>query len=61
MGLVGKGELWFGWLCVLELSESFQDIPGRGEMNFAMCIVPVETDADVTVASPIGAERIIGF
>ena len=53
--------LWFGSLCVLELSESFRDIPGHGEMDCAMCVVPVKMYANVTVASPIRAERIIGF
>ena len=44
---------------MVELSESLGDVPVHGEMDFVMCIVPVEMDADVTVASPIGADRII--
>ena len=44
---------------MVELSESLRDVPGHGEMDFAMCIVPVKMDADVTVARPISADRII--
>jgi hypothetical protein len=51
--------LWLGWLCVMELVEGFCNVSRHGEIDFAMHVVPVEMDADVMFASPIGAERII--
>ena len=44
---------------MVELLESLRDVPWHGEMEFAMCIVPVKMDADVMIASPIGADVII--
>ena len=51
MGLVGKGAMcWLRWLCVVELAESFCNVPRHGEMDFEMCIVPVEMDVNVMVS-----------
>ncbi len=53
--------LGFEWRFVLELFEGFGNIPGHGEMYLAVCIVPVKVYANLSVASPIGAERVIRF
>ena len=51
--------LGFEWRFVLELFEGFGNIPGHREMYLAVCIVPVKVYANVSVISPIGAERIM--
>ena len=53
--------LGFEWQFVLELFEGFGDIPRHGEMYLVLCVAPVKVYANVSVASPMGAERVIRF
>ena len=59
MDLVGQGACCGSGGCVVDLVESFCNVPRHREMDFAMSVVPVEMDANVMVVGPIGAERII--
>ena len=49
VGLVSR----FAWMSEVEALESSGDIGEHGEVDFAFCVVPVETKAEVPTAGPI--------
>jgi hypothetical protein len=54
-------KLWDKRFLVLELSQSSALVPGHGEVDLLVFIIPVKLDADVMVTSPIHAQRIVRF
>ncbi len=48
-----RGMLRDVWIGVHELLQCVRDVPSHGEIHVVLVVVPVEREADVTVASPI--------
>ena len=58
----GEGSvLWVMWAFVLKLFEGLCNVIGHRQVDFAIGVVPIQGDANVSSTRPVGANRIMGF
>ena len=53
--------LWVMWVFVLKLFEGLCEVTVYWQVDFAVCVVPIQGDTNVSITNPVGAKRIIGF
>ena len=53
--------LSFSFRLVPKLLESFGYVPWHGQVHLALDVVPIEGDADVTSAAPVGGDLVVLF
>ena len=53
------GMLWCCWFGMLELAKRFVHVARHGQMDATFDVVPVECNADVTGAGPIGFDIVV--